>query len=184
MRGLIRTIGLFAIAAILCLSSCKNGGDNAGLDEHGKVRGASGKDGGIELRIAEAYLLQVDERPQYNTAEWLFRVDKPGRYDVWLSTLTLDTTQLHFEDNVVITAGETRLDKKPVRDEIVTEDKSVSAPWYRADSHMGSIFFSKAGEYPVQVISDRVERHATDLSQIGKDEHTLINSVILKPKVN
>lgn len=129
-------------------------------------------------------MLQVDERPQYNTAEWLFKVDKPGRYDVWLSTLTLDTLQLHYNDNVVITAGETRLAKLPLGDEIVTEDKSVSAPWYRADSHMGSVFFSKAGEYPVQVISDRVERHTSDLSQIGKDEHTLINSVILKPKVN
>lgn len=184
MKGLIRTIGFFAFMAIISLSSCKNGGDNAGIDDQGKVRGASGKDGGIILSIADADMIQVDERPQYNTAEWLFRVDKPGRYDVWLSSLTLDTTQLLFAENVVITAGETRLAKKPIGDEIVTDDKSVSAPWYRADSHMGSVFFSKAGEYPVQVISDRVERRATDLSTISKEERTLINSVILKPKVN
>ena len=184
MKGFIRIIGFFSFSSVLSLSSCKNGGDNAGIDEQGKVIEASVKDGGIVLHIAEADMLQVDERPQYNTAEWLFKVDKPGRYDVWLSTLTLDTLQLHYNDNVVITAGETRLAKLPLGDEIVTEDKSVSAPWYRADSHMGSVFFSKAGEYPVQVISDRVERHTSDLSQIGKDEHTLINSVILKPKVN
>lgn len=49
---------------------------------------------------------------------------------------------------------------------------------------MGSILFAKPGEYNVQVISDRVERFASDLSQINPEEHTLINSVILKPKVN
>jgi len=49
---------------------------------------------------------------------------------------------------------------------------------------MGSVFFSKPGEYHVQVISDKVEAHSTDLSQVSIDKHTLINSVILKPKVN
>jgi hypothetical protein len=85
---------------------------------------------------------------------------------------------------VIITAGDSRLTKMPVGDEIVVEDKSVQEPWYRADSHMGSIFFSKAGEYQVQVISDRVERHTADLSDLSVDKRTLINSLILKPKVN
>jgi hypothetical protein len=111
-------------------------------------------------------------------------VDKAGRYDVWLSSLTCDTSHLQFEDNVIITAGDSRIDKKPVGDEIVTSDNSVKAPWYRADSHMGSIFFSKPGEYQVQVISDKVERHASDLSDLSVDKHTLINSLILKPMVN
>ncbi|MCK7533339.1 MAG: hypothetical protein MZV63_21060 [Marinilabiliales bacterium] len=98
--------------------------------------------------------------------------------------LHCDTLHLQFEDNVIITAGDSRLDKKPIGDEIVTSDNSVKAPWYRADSRMGSIFFSKPGEYQVQVISDRVERHAADLADISVEKHTLINSLILKPMVN
>ncbi len=183
MKKIFSIITVLAIAAIIGVTSCKNDPGNTGANEKGKTDDLVVTEG-VVLLLADADLIQVDGNPQYNTAEWLFKVDKPGRYDVWLSTLTLDTTQLHFNDNVVITAGETRLAKKPAGDEIVTEDKSVSAPWYRADSHMGSVFFSKAGEYPVQVISDRVERHTSDLSQLGKEEHTLINSVILKPKVN
>jgi hypothetical protein len=70
-----------------------------------------------------------------------------------------------------------------VGDEIVN-DKSVSQPWYRADSHMGSIFFKEPGVYQVQVISDRVMTHSTDLSKLSIDKHTLINSLILKPMVN
>jgi hypothetical protein len=49
------------------------------------------------LLIADADLIEVDGNPQYNTAEWVFKVEKPGRYDVWLSSLTLDTTQLHLQ---------------------------------------------------------------------------------------
>ncbi len=77
-----------------------------------------------------------------------------------------------------------RIEKKPVGDEIVIDDKSVKSPWYRADSHMGSIFFSEPGEYQVQVISDRVMALPSDPSALNTDKHTLINSLILKPMVN
>lgn len=49
MKGFIRIIGFFALAAVLSLSSCKNGGDNAGIDEQGKVIEASVKDGGNSI---------------------------------------------------------------------------------------------------------------------------------------
>lgn len=170
---------VLAIAAFLDLASCKNDNNHNGRNNSSAANGES-----IVLNITEAELIQVDDKPQYNTAEWLFSVEEPGRYDVWLSSLTVDTTQLLFAENVIITAGETKLEKKPVGDRIVTEDGSASGPWFRADSHMGSVFFSKPGEYQVQVISDRVEPHGTDISQLSLDKHTLINSVILKPKVN
>jgi hypothetical protein len=128
--------------------------------------------------------MQVDSNPQYNTAEWNFKVHKPGRYDIWLSSLTCDTSHLLFAENVTITAGDARIEKKPVGDEIVIDDKSVKSPWYRADSHMGSIFFSEPGEYQVQVISDRVMALPSDPSALNTDKHTLINSLILKPMVN
>ncbi len=180
MKVKFNTAVVLAVATVIALASCKRDGNNG---NEGKG-GAKANGEAIVLKIEEAQLLEVEDKPQYNTAEWVFKVDKPGRWDVWLSSLTLDTLQLHFEGDVIITAGDTKIVKKPVRDRVVTEDKSITMPWYRADSHMGSVFFSKPGEYQVQVISDRVEPHSSDLSQLGIDKQTLINSLIMKPKVN
>ena len=181
MKRIFAGITFLAFAMLSGLSSCKNDGSNTGVGEKGKADGAAAREG-IVLLLADADLIQVDGNPQYNTAEWIFSVDKPGRYDVWLSTLTQDTLQLQFDENVVITAGETRMEKKPIRDQIVTEDKSVKEPWFRADSHMGSVYFPKPGEYPVQVMSDRVEPHGADITQLSTEDLIHINSIILKPK--
>ncbi|MCU0457677.1 MAG: hypothetical protein MUE37_01115 [Bacteroidales bacterium] len=181
MKTVFNVAAVLAVAAMISFSSCRNESNQNGQDGKAGIV-VNGK--GIELNIAEAELIQVEDRPQYNTAEWLFIIEEPGRYDVWLSSLTVDTTQLLFTDKVIITAGETKLEKKPVSDRVVTDETGIKAPWYRTDSHMGSILFAKPGEYNVQVISDRVERFASDLSQVNPEKHTLINSVILKPKVN
>lgn len=175
---------VLAVAALIALASCKNdmtSNGNNGKDRKGVARAGSEP---IVLKIEEAQLLEVENKPQYNTAEWVFKVDKPGRWDVWLSSLTLDTLQLNFGGDVIITAGDTKIVKKPVSDRVVTEDESITGPWFRADSHMGSVFFSKPGEYQVQVISDKVEPHSSDLSQLSIDKQILINSLIMKPKVN
>lgn len=184
MKSRIKIISVFALAAIIGITSCKQEGSSADSGRHDRSDRIAVNEGGVVLRIEDADLLQVDYNPQYNTAEWQFTVEEPGRYEVWLSSLTCDTSHLRFADNVIITAGDTRLTKRPVGDHIVMNDKSVHKPWYRADSHMGSIFFSQPGEYQVQVISDRVEPHTSDVSRLSVDKHTLINSVILKPMVN
>ena len=64
------------------------------------------REGGVTLLITDADLIQVDSNPQYNTAEWNFSVKNPGRYDVWLSSLTCDTSHLHYKEKVTITAGD------------------------------------------------------------------------------
>ena len=183
MRILLGKAGFLGLVFVFAVSACQNkGGSN---DENKDVKsGKTANSEGVTLLIKDAALIQVDSNPGYNTAEWEFTVNKAGRYDVWLSSLTCDTAHLRFDDNVVITAGDTRLAKIPVGDEIVKDDRSVKEPWYRADSHMGSIFFSEPGEYQVQVISDKVEPHPSDPSAISIEKHTLINSVILKPMVN
>jgi len=135
---------VLVVVVFAALTSCKN--DTSLNSKEGKnKRGVAVEGEAVVLSIGEAELLEVDDKPQYNTAEWLFKVEKPGRWDVWLSSLTVDTTRLHFVNNVIITAGETKLEKRPVSDRIVLEDKSVTEPWYRADSHMGSVFFFKTG---------------------------------------
>jgi hypothetical protein len=183
MKDMVRKIGFVAVIAVMALTSCKESGATK-EKQSGKSAAGFGSDGGVTLSIQDADLIEIDSNPQYNTAEWHFTVMAAGRYDVWLSSLTCDTSHLRFAENVTITAGDTRIEKRPVGDEIVTDDKSVKSPWFRADSHMGSVFFSEPGEYQVQVISDRVMPHPSDPSGISIDKHTLINSLIFKPRVN
>ncbi len=166
------------------MTACNSNGGEGKEKNKSKTEQTAGEAEGVVLRISDADLMQVDSNPQYNTAEWHFTVDKAGRYDVWLSSLTCDTTSLQFSDSVTITAGDSRITRRPVTDEVITDDRSIKEPWYRADSHMGSIFFSKPGEYQVQVISDRVIKLTSDLSDMSIDKRTLINSLILKPMTN
>ena len=184
MKEFVRMVGGIALISVFSLISCS---DNTGAGTKklsGKDEKVLNRDSGVTLLIEDADLMQVDSNPQYNTAEWHFVVKKAGRYDVWLSSLTSDTTHTLFAENVTITAGDTRIEKKPVGDEIITSDKSVKSPWYRADSHMGSVFFSEPGEYQIQVISDKVVPHASNPSRADIKEHTLINSLIFKPAMN
>lgn len=173
----------FTLVVVVALTACNDNGKSIN-NKSGKNDKSVVLEGGVTLLITDADLIEVDSNPRYNTAEWNFTVKDAGRYDVWLSSLTCDTAHLRFNDLVTITAGDERIEKKPIGDEIVTDDKSVTEPWYRADSHMGSIFFKEPGVYQVQVISDRVMTHSTDLSKVNIDKHTLINSLILKPMVN
>lgn len=174
---------LLGLVIVFPMTSCNDSGGAGKESKNAKSENLTVKSEGVILRISDAALIQVDSNPEYNTAEWHFTVNKAGRYDVWLSSLTRDTTFLNFGDSVVITAGDTRLTGRPVSDEIVTDDSSVKEPWYRADSHMGSIFFKEPGEYQVQVISDRVRNITSELSDLSLDKETLINSLILKPTV-
>lgn len=175
---------ILGLVIVFPMTACNDTGGEGKESRKAKSENAAGQAEGVTLLISDAALIQVDSNPEYNTAEWHFTVQKAGRYDVWLSSLTCDTTQLNFGDSVVITAGDTRLTGRPAGDEIVTDDMSVKEPWYRADSHMGSIFFREPGEYQVQVISDRVKKYTSDLSGLSVDKETLINSLILKPTVN
>ena len=184
MKTYIKILGLFAFAVVIGITSCGHDGTTKDSNQLGKFDRPAGQEKGVVLLIADADLIQVYDNPQYNTAEWLFTVKKPGRYDVWLSSLTSDTMKLYYADNVIITAGESRLTKKPISDEIVLDDTSVRKPWYRADSHMGSIFFSKPGEYQIQVISEKVEPRSAGMPDLSIDKQTHLNSLILKPLVN
>ena len=183
MNRFWRKAAILGLVIVFPMTACNDTGSAGKESKKARSEKSVGQAEGVTLLIKDAALIQVDSNPQYNTAEWHFTVQKAGRYDVWLSSLTCDTTFLNFGDSVVITAGDTRLTGRPVGDEIVTDDLSVKEPWYRADSHMGSIFFREPGEYQVQVISDRVKKLSADISDLSVDKETLINSLILKPTV-
>jgi hypothetical protein len=181
---MLKRIGWVVLICLFIPLSCKQTGT---AKEREKVEIGVAKqssDGSFMLKIADAALVQDELNPGCNTAEWHFNIDRPGSYKVWLSSLTCDTMKLGFDSVVTITAGDSRIEKIPIGDEIVVNDNSVKSPWFRADSEMGTFFFNKAGEFVVQVISEKVKTPPSDLSEAALAEKTLINSVILKPSSN
>ena len=180
MGKMLRRSGILFLVFVALVFSCRN----ASVQKDARnASGASGKDdNSVFLKIEDAALVQDETHPDSNTAEWSFKVNQPGRYEVWLSSITRDTMNMGFDSVVIITAGDSRIQKMPVGDDIIAEATDIQAPWFRADSEMGSVFFSKPGEYAIQIISEKVKAPPSDLSVVVK-EKTLIKSLILKPVV-
>ena len=57
--------------------------------------------GSISLNLDNTNTLYNDiKNPQNNTAEWNIQINKSGRFNVWISTATIDTINLKY--NTVI----------------------------------------------------------------------------------
>lgn len=179
---MLRRTGWLVVICLAMTMSCKHSTtskeESTAANECAKQCGEEG----VMLKIEDADLVQDTTHPESNTAEWSFSVDKVGRYEVWLSSITCDTMNLGFDTAVTITAGDSRLQKMPIGDDIIT-DNNVQSPWFRADSQMGTIFFGKPGEYLVQVISEKVTKGTVDSTVDSAPSKTLIKSVILKPVI-
>jgi len=138
-------------------------------------------DGTLALSIESATCYSDLVNPSSNTAEWNVVVSKPGRFKVWLSSATKDTTDLSYVNSVKITLLDNQLDVNPECDRIVLDSDDVSFPYFRADSYMGSFYISEPGEYSIQLISEKVlSKDAKNLSMSGRDD-TQLMSVILSP---
>jgi hypothetical protein len=180
---MLRKTGWLIVMIFSLTISCKNMPSIRGDRNASSEKTDKSADGGFMLKIEDADLVQDESNPEINTAEWSFSVDHPGRYEVWLSSFTCDSMNLGFDTAVTITAGDSRLEKMPKGDEIRTFDNGVHSPGFRADSEMGTVFFSKAGEYVVQVISEKVMSPQADTTGLTAKKQTLIKSVILKPVI-
>ncbi|MCX6255291.1 MAG: hypothetical protein NTV31_12540 [Bacteroidia bacterium] len=114
------------------------------------------KDGTISLKVdkAECYHDTVD--PCSNTAEWNVVVSKSGRFNVWLSSATKDTTDLQYQNAVMLSILDDRLEAHPICDKIIQNSSDVAYPYFRADSFMGSLYIQDTGIYNIQVISDKI----------------------------
>ena len=139
------------------------------------------EDGTLSLKMEEATCYNDEVDPASNTAEWNVLVSKPGRFKVWLSSATKDTTDLSYVNTVKVSLLDNQLEVDPACDKIVKNSEEVAEPYYRADSYMGSFYISEPGEYNIQVISEKVlPREAkNDISSIPDD--TRLMSVILTP---
>ena len=139
-------------------------------------------DGTISLEIEKAACYKSATDPSNNTAEWDFIVEKAGRYNVWLSTATLDTMNLHYSGAVRINLQDDRLEGRPVGDKIVLDANEVKYPYYRADSYMGSFYIQEPGKYSIQVISEKAVPASEQVQQTPSDSPAKLMSVILTPK--
>jgi hypothetical protein len=145
------------IAGIGLISSCSNSDEKTGAES----RRASNKilqqaDGTISLKLEKADCYSDMLHPSVNTAEWNVVVSKSGRYNVWLSSATKDTTRLHYSNKVLVTIHDTRLTAHPLCDKIIRNSSDVRYPYYKADSYLGSLYIQDTGVYNIQVISDKI----------------------------
>ena len=108
-------------------------------------------------------------------------MSKSGRFDVWLSSSTKDTTDLKYKNNVSLSILDNRVEAHPVCDNIILNSSDVTYPYFRADSFIGSIFIQDTGIYNIQLISEKIL--PKDLAKIESsvNDNSKLLSVSLTP---
>jgi hypothetical protein len=139
------------------------------------------ENGSISLRLANAGYYNDNVNPSNNTAEWNVVISKPGGYKVWLSSATKDTINLDYPNTVKVNLPDSQLVVIPECDKIIQNSKDVSLPYYRADSYMGSVYFQEAGEYNIQVVSEKIITESGTRSEATSLDSKLL-AVILSPE--
>jgi hypothetical protein len=153
----MKRIGFLMISGIVLLYSCTNTGvqkDSNSKVVHNKILQQA--DGTISLKVDKADCYQDAVNPSSNTAEWSVVVKKSGRFNVWLSSATIDTTDLKYNNSVMLSILDNRIEAHPECDKIVLNSSDVSYPYYRADSFIGSLYIQDTGLYNIQIISEKI----------------------------
>lgn len=172
-----RLIVLLAFSGLIFFS-CGNSdstvktGDN--LAENAIMQG---QDGTISLDVKNADTYHDLNNPESNTAEWNVMVSKSGRYDVWLSSATRDSSDLSYDKSVMLSIRDNVIEAKPAIDKIIKNPSDGSYP-YTADSFIGSLFIQDTGLYNIQVISDKI------VPEENSGEGTKLISVSLTPSTD
>ena len=138
-------------------------------------------DGTISLNLDKADCYSDILHPSSNTAEWNVVVSKSGRYNVWLSSAAKDTNDLHYNNAVMFSLQDKRLQTHPECDKVVHNSSDVSYPYFRADSFMGSLYIQDTGLYNIQVISDKIVPQMSKGGESSALENTKLLSVFLTP---
>ena len=170
----------FVITGLMFLWSC---GNKSGVNDFKNEGNAivQEEDGSLALDIDNAICYNDDSNPASNTAEWKVMISKPGRFKVWLTSATKDTTELSYVNSVKINLLDSSLEADPACDKIVRNSDDVPYSYFRADSYMGSFYVSEPGVYNVQVISEKIlPREAMNQVQASADD-TKLMSVLLTP---
>jgi len=175
-------IVLLVMGGVALLYSCRNTSKQKETDSklvQNTIK--QQEDGTISLMVEKADCYHDLVNPSSNTAEWSVEVSKSGRFNVWLSSATRDTTNLRYKNSVMLSILDNRLEARPACDKIIQNSDDVSFPYFRADSFMGSLYIQDTGTYNIQIISEKIlpDNYKKDL-QSASDESKLL-SVILTP---
>ncbi len=139
------------------------------------------EDGTISLKLEKAACYSDETNPSGNTAEWNVVISEPGRFHVWLSSATKDTTDLSYANSVRISLLDKQLEADPVCDKIIRNAGEFPSSYFRADSYMGSFFVSEPGEYNIQIISEKVIAKNSKAGNTSIADDTMLMSVFLTP---
>ena len=167
---------------VTLFNSCKN----AVITNEDKLTGTENKilqqkDGTISLNVDKADCYSDMTNPSSNTAEWNVVVSKSGRFDVWLSSATKDTTNLQYKNSVRLNVHDYRLEAHPVCDKIILNSGDVIYPYFRADSFMGSLYIQDTGLYNIQVISEKILPKGYENNKSAVTENSKLLSVFFTP---
>ena len=140
-------------------------------------------DGTVSLKLDKAVCYSDAVNPTNNTADWSVVISKPGRFKVWLSSATKDTSGLRYSSSVKVNILDDHLEVTPVVDKIVQNSGDVPSSYYRADSYVGSFYVPEPGEYTIQVISDKVISKNAGITNNTRVDDTMLLSVMLTPAI-
>jgi hypothetical protein len=173
---------LLILIGIVLFYSCKNSGEQ----KESKMNIVQSKimqqeDGTISLIVDKADCYQDIVNPSSNTAEWNVVVSKSGRFNVWLSSATKDTTDLKYNSSVMISILDNRLEARPACDKIIHNSSDVTYPYFRADSFIGSLYIQDTGLYNIQIISEKIVQKDIRKGESSASENSKLLSVFLTP---
>ncbi len=168
------------ITGMLMLSYCGNAG-RRNVSENRKENIKQLADGTLSLKIDKADCYSDADNPSGNTAEWSVVLSKSGKYNVWLTSATKDTTNLRYRNSVLVSIADNSLEAKPGCDKIIRNSSDVSYPYYRADSYLGSLFIPDTGVVYVQVVSEKIFPKNYNQGDISGEEISRLLSISFTP---
>jgi hypothetical protein len=172
-----------AVAGISLCYSCGNAGNRTADSKKDDNRIMQQADGTISLKLAQADCYNDSADPSGNTAEWDVVVSKSGRYNVWLSSSTKDTTDIKYVHPVVVSIQDTRLVGHPSGRRIMPNSTDVAYPYFRADSFMGLMYIQDTGEFNIQVICDKILPDDSDQGKSSSEDISKLISVSFTPAI-
>jgi len=162
--------------------SCNRSGEKKELKrDHVQNTILQQEDGTISLKVDKADCYHDMVNPSSNTAEWNVVVSKSGRFNVWLSSSTKDTTNLKYKNKVMLSILDNRLETRPAIDKIILNSSDVSLPYFKADSFMGELYIQDTGRYNVQLISEKILPEGYKKNESLSTDESKLLSVFLTP---
>lgn len=177
-----KIVVLMTLIGIIYFNSCKNSSDQKEVKNQvvqNKI--LQQKDGTISLKVDKADCYQDKDNPATNTAEWNVVVSKSGRYNVWLTSSTKDTTDLKYNNSVLLSIVDNRIEAHPAINKIIHNSKDVSYPYFRADSFIGEMYIQDTGLFNVQIISEKIIPKDPKKSDFKNEDTSKLLSVFLTP---